>query len=82
MFVGLSCLLAPLPIVIQFGVWGCTYKRHATVSTPAYLRLVEIDEDSRMAKRATAAVTRDGAPFTPAHGLLVDEVDGGKGSWL
>lgn len=60
----------------------CTYKRQSTVSTPANLRLIDIDKDAWMAQRPSAAVTGDLAFFRPAHGLLVDEVDCCERSWL
>lgn len=59
-----------------------TYKREAAVSAPAYNGLVYVDEDSRVAKRASTTVTGDLSTLHPPDWLLVDEVDGRVWSWL
>ena len=55
---------------------GGTYIWHTTVSACADLRLVCVDEDTRVAKRASATIARNDTLLGPAHGLLVNEVDG------
>jgi hypothetical protein len=64
------------------GRMGRTYKGQSTVSAPANLRLVDVDENPRVAEGSAAAVARDDALVGPGHGLLVDEVDGGERAGL
>jgi hypothetical protein len=40
------------------------------------LRLVDVDEDARVAEGTAAAVALDGFFLDPADGLFVDELDG------
>jgi hypothetical protein len=53
-----------------------TYVGKTTVGATAYLRLVDVDEDARVAEGTAAAVALDGFLLDPADGLFVDELDG------
>lgn len=59
-----------------------TYEWKAAVRAHVNLRLVDVDEDSGVTQRTSAAVARNLALARPADGLLVDEFSGGEGSWL
>lgn len=59
-----------------------TYIWNTAVSAPADLWLVDIDEDTWVAKRSAAAVARHRTLVGPADWLLVDEVDGCVWTWL
>ena len=61
---------------------GITYEWKATVCAAEDLRLVEVDEDTWVAERTTAAVAGDDVCVDPADGLFVDELDGGEGTGL
>lgn len=52
---------------------GDTYKGKSAVGAPAYLRLVDIDEYARVAKRSTATITGYFTFFRPTNGLLVNQ---------
>jgi hypothetical protein len=54
-----------------------TYEWESAVCAPADLRLVDVDEDPRVAEGAAASVAGHDAVVYPADGLLVDEFDGG-----
>jgi hypothetical protein len=59
-----------------------TYKWQTAVRALANLGLVKIDENLGMTKGPAAAVARHAARMYPAHGLFVDELDGGVGTRL
>jgi hypothetical protein len=59
-----------------------THIWHAAVGAGANLRLVCVDEDTGVTKRSSASVTRNDLLLRPAHGLLVNEVDGSQRSRL
>lgn len=54
-----------------------TYVWNTAVCAPADLWPVDVDEDSGVAERASAAVAGRGAALDPADWLLVNELDGG-----
>lgn len=59
-----------------------TYEWNTTVRAPADLWSVDVDEDAWVAEWASAAVAYGGAALDPAHGLLVNKLDGGLRAWL
>lgn len=59
-----------------------TYKWQPAVCAHAYLWLVYVDEDSRMAQWSTSSIARYNALFGPAHWLLVNELNGCERAWL
>lgn len=59
-----------------------TYEWNAAVSAHGDLRLVGIYEDSGMAKRTTASITRNTTASCPSNWLLVNQGDGSLGFWL
>lgn len=59
-----------------------TYVWHTAVRAPANLRLVGIDEDTRMTQGPSAAIAGDYALLRPADRLLVDQVNRGIRPWL
>jgi hypothetical protein len=59
-----------------------THIWHAAVCARADLRLVCVDEDTGVTKRTSASVARNDFLLGPAHGLLVNEVDGSQRSRL
>lgn len=52
-----------------------TYKRQPTVPTRSNLRLVGIDVDLGVSRRATTSIARHNPLVRPPHGLLVNELD-------
>lgn len=52
-----------------------THVGKTTVGAAAYLRFVDVDEDTGVTERTTATVALDGLFLNPADGLLVDELD-------
>ena len=58
------------------------YKGKATVSAPANLRLIDIDEYPRMAQRSTTAVTRNNPAFRPPDWLFMDQAYSSFWLWL
>ena len=77
-------MLMCLPLTISIRKRGHQYNKgswdshewQATVSTPADLGLVYVDEDSRMSQWPSTTVTGHNPRLCPSHGLLVNEVDG------
>ena len=58
------------------------YEGHATIRAHTYLRLLDVDEDPRMTKWPTTAITRDLLALRPAHRLLVYKLHRGERPWL
>ena len=77
-------MLMCLPLTISIRKRGhqynkCSWGSHewqATVSTPADLGLVYVDENSWMSQWPSTTVTGHNPRLCPSHGLLVNEVDG------
>ena len=79
--VGLLCLCCNKSENIRLGEMGrrggvWTHVRKTTVGATAYLGLVDVDEDTRVAEGTAAAVALDRLLLDPANGLFVDELDG------
>lgn len=68
----------PDPRVDQSYIWN------PTVCAPAYLRLVQVDEYSRMAQRTAAPVAGNAFRIYPPYRLLVNQLNGciGLRLWL
>lgn len=59
---------------------GDSYKGQATVSAPADLGLVHVNENLWMSQRPSTSVTGYSPCLCPSYGLLMNEIDGGF--WL
>lgn len=59
-----------------------THEWHSAVCTPADLRLVCVDEDTRMSQRSSTTIARDNLRLRPSYRLFVDQVNGGHWTWL
>ena len=63
-------------------LWEGSYKGQPAVAACGNLRLVGVDEDLGMSRRATAAVTSNDAIMRPPDWLLVDELYSRVREWL
>lgn len=76
--VGLLCLFLQLSekMKSKFQCIEATHVGKTAVGATAYLGLVDVDENARVAEGTAAAVALDRLLLDPADGLFVDELDG------